>query len=180
MLSSKRVCESRPLRALDANNSRGNHSRVRHKVGRKLGFDRFCVALLACQDSGDELPLADRVVQRIRDALRDDHSLERDILPQEHGVTQQTISEGSQFDGFTFGRVWTDSRMERAWLTANDGAARRIAEAIYEERAYDRLPVLADALEDGGCADEAILAHLRSAGPHVRGGWAVDLVLGKK
>ena len=41
-----------------------------------------------------------------------------------------------------------------------------------------RLGVLADALEDVGC-DAVILAHLRSAGPHVRGCWAVDLILGK-
>jgi hypothetical protein len=43
-----------------------------------------------------------------------------------------------------------------------------------------RLAVLADALEEAGCADEAILSHLRSAGPHVRGCWAVDCVLGKE
>ena len=38
----------------------------------------------------------------------------------------------------------------------------------------------ADALEEAGCSDEAILGHLRSAGSHVRGCWAVDLVLGKE
>lgn len=43
-----------------------------------------------------------------------------------------------------------------------------------------RLSVLADALEEAGCTDEAILSHLRSPGPHVRGCWAVDLVLGKE
>jgi hypothetical protein len=42
-----------------------------------------------------------------------------------------------------------------------------------------RLAVLSDALEEAGCTDEAILSHLRSAGPHVRGCWALDLVLGK-
>jgi hypothetical protein len=51
--------------------------------------------------------------------------------------------------------------------------------AIYDERAFDRLPVLADALEDAGCADADLLGHLRGPGPHVRGCWAVDLILGK-
>ena len=44
----------------------------------------------------------------------------------------------------------------------------------------DRLAVLADALSATGCADADILAHLRSPGPHVRGCWALDLLLGKE
>jgi hypothetical protein len=54
-----------------------------------------------------------------------------------------------------------------------------LAAAIYEESAFDRLPILADALEDAGCADRALLDHLRGGGPHVRGCWALDLILGK-
>jgi hypothetical protein len=61
-----------------------------------------------------------------------------------------------------------------------------LATAAYEERTLpsgkldrDRLLVLADALEDGGCADAAVLEHLRSPGPHVRGCWALDTLLGK-
>lgn len=42
-----------------------------------------------------------------------------------------------------------------------------------------RLAVLSDALEESGCTDAAILEHLRSPGPHVRGCWALDLILGK-
>jgi hypothetical protein len=66
-----------------------------------------------------------------------------------------------------------------AVLAWNDGTIRRIAEGIYEERAFDRLPILADALLDAGCDNEDILAHCRSAGPHVRGCWAIDLILGR-
>jgi hypothetical protein len=55
-----------------------------------------------------------------------------------------------------------------------------LARGIYDERAFDRLPLLADALMDAGCADEAILAHCRTGGPHVRGCWVVDLVLGRE
>lgn len=55
-----------------------------------------------------------------------------------------------------------------------------LARGIYDERAFDRLPLLADALMDAGCADEQVIGHCRSDGPHVRGCWVVDLVLGKE
>lgn len=54
-----------------------------------------------------------------------------------------------------------------------------LAEAIYADRAFDRLPILADALEEAGCDHSDVLAHCRGPGPHVRGCWVVDLVLGK-
>jgi hypothetical protein len=66
-----------------------------------------------------------------------------------------------------------------AVLAWNDRTVVRIARAIYEERAFDRLPILADALLDAGCDDEELIRHCRSEGPHVRGCWAVDLILGK-
>ncbi|QEL19249.1 hypothetical protein [Limnoglobus roseus] len=62
------------------------------------------------------------------------------------------------------------------WLTPT---AVGLAEGIYEDRAFDRLPILADALQDAGCEDAAILAHCRGDGLHVRGCWVVDGVLGK-
>lgn len=54
-----------------------------------------------------------------------------------------------------------------------------IAQGIYDDKAFDRLPILADALQDAGCENDDILNHLRSDGPHVKGCWALDLVLGK-
>jgi hypothetical protein len=65
------------------------------------------------------------------------------------------------------------------WLVWNDGIAPRLAQAIHDERAFDRLPILADALEDAGCTDRTILDHLRGPGPHVRGCWTIDLILSK-
>jgi hypothetical protein len=63
---------------------------------------------------------------------------------------------------------------------------RHLAEGIYEERQMPvgtldtaRLAILADALIDAGCDDAELIQHCRSAGPHVRGCWAVDLILGK-
>jgi hypothetical protein len=54
-----------------------------------------------------------------------------------------------------------------------------LAAGIYDEKAFDRLPILADALQDAGCEDAAVLEHCRGEGPHSRGCWVVDLVLGR-
>jgi hypothetical protein len=62
-----------------------------------------------------------------------------------------------------------------AWVTATVAG---LASTIYATGAFDRLPILADALEDAGCTDKALLAHCRGPGPHARGCWAVDLVRG--
>ena len=66
--------------------------------------------------------------------------------------------------------------LDPAWLTSDVAA---LAGGIYEERAFDRMPILADALQDAGCASDDVLAHCRGDGPHVRGCWVVDLLLGK-
>jgi hypothetical protein len=62
------------------------------------------------------------------------------------------------------------------WLTSTVVA---LARGIYDERAFDRLPILADALQDTGCDNKDILSHCRGPGPHVRGCWVVDAVLNK-
>src|SRR5262249_18435688 len=64
-------------------------------------------------------------------------------------------------------------------LAWNDATIRRLAQAIYDERAFDRMQILADALEEAGCDIAEILSHLRGPGPHVRGCWVLDLLLGK-
>jgi hypothetical protein len=71
-------------------------------------------------------------------------------------------------------------------LTWNDGCIAKLAKALYEERSLPestldagQLAVLADALEEAGCTNADILSHLRGPGPHVRGCWPVDAILGK-
>ncbi|OAI38706.1 hypothetical protein AYO40_01750 [Planctomycetaceae bacterium SCGC AG-212-D15] len=56
----------------------------------------------------------------------------------------------------------------------------KLANAIYSERAWDRVPVLGDSLEEAGCTNQEVLQHCRRPGPHVRGCWVVDLVLKKE
>jgi hypothetical protein len=69
--------------------------------------------------------------------------------------------------------------IRQAWLSANDEAVKRVAQAIYDERAFERMPILADALEDAGCDDVTLLEHCRGEGPHTRGCHVVDALLGK-
>jgi hypothetical protein len=63
-----------------------------------------------------------------------------------------------------------------SWLTSTVLA---LATGIYDEKGFDRLPILADALQDADCDNEEILNHFRQPGEHCRGCWALDLVLGK-
>jgi hypothetical protein len=72
---------------------------------------------------------------------------------------------------------------EPAWQTADVTA---LARAAYDERSLPsgrldtaRLALLADALEEAGCTEDAILSHLRGPGPHVRGCWALGLALAR-
>jgi hypothetical protein len=70
--------------------------------------------------------------------------------------------------------------IEPDWLSWREGTVIKVARAIYEERAFDQLPVLADALEEAGCAHRELLGHLRGPCEHVRGCWTLDLILGKE
>jgi hypothetical protein len=78
-----------------------------------------------------------------------------------------------------FGNPFRDAAVDPAWLRWNDGTIPKIARGIYEERAFDRLPILHDALVDAGCDDEALLAHCREPAGHVRGCWVIDALLGR-
>lgn len=78
-----------------------------------------------------------------------------------------------------FGNPFRPVAVDPPWLTWNDHTIPKLAQAIYDDRAFDRLPILADALEEAGCDNADILNHCRQPGEHVRGCWVVDLLLGK-
>jgi hypothetical protein len=77
-----------------------------------------------------------------------------------------------------FGNPFRPVIVDPSWRTPTVEA---LARGAYDERAFDRLPILADALEDAGCDGDELLSHLRDPNAaHVRGCWALDLVLGKE
>jgi hypothetical protein len=75
-----------------------------------------------------------------------------------------------------FGNPFRPVAFEAAWRTSTAVA---LARQMYDAREFSAMPILADALEDAGCDSAEVLGHCRGPGPHVRGCWAVDLVLGK-
>lgn len=68
---------------------------------------------------------------------------------------------------------------QAVWRQRNGGACLHIARSIYDEQTFDEMPILADALMDAGCDDDAILEHCRSTEPHIRGCWLLDCILRK-
>ncbi len=82
-----------------------------------------------------------------------------------------------------FGNPFRPATIPVAWRVPQVVA---LAQSAYDQRMLPagtldlpRLAILADALEEAGCTDAGLLAHLRGPGPHVRGCWALDLLLGK-
>jgi hypothetical protein len=74
-----------------------------------------------------------------------------------------------------FGNPFRPVAVDRSWLSGNVIA---LARTIYDDRAFARLPILADALEDAGCGNAELLSHCRGSKPHVRGCRVLDLLLG--
>lgn len=72
------------------------------------------------------------------------------------------------------------SLLDPAWLKWDDATVTRLTHRIYDERRFEDMPILADALEEAGCTRVDILEHCRGPGPHVRGCWVVDRILGKE
>lgn len=106
-------------------------------------------------------------VQRIEEAVRD--GLETCESVAQARLVREIV--GNPFRAVPF---------DPAWRYAQNGVVVRLATAIYEDRAWCELPILGDALEDAGCADRALLDHLRGPGAHVRGCWALDRILGRE
>ena len=75
-----------------------------------------------------------------------------------------------------FGNPFRPVSFAPAWLTST---VKSLASQMYESRDFGAMPILADALQDAGCTSDDILNHCRNSGPHARGCWVVDLVLGK-
>jgi hypothetical protein len=71
--------------------------------------------------------------------------------------------------------------VEPSLLRWNDGTVVRVARGIYDDRAFGRMPILADALVDAGCENDDILLHCREPGAvHAKGCWVLDLLLSRE
>jgi hypothetical protein len=75
-----------------------------------------------------------------------------------------------------FGNPFRPVTLDPRWRTST---VLDLSRTIYDERVFERMPILADALMDAGCDSETLINHCRSDGPHVRGCWVVDLILSK-
>ena len=76
-----------------------------------------------------------------------------------------------------FGNPFLPITFNPVWLTPT---VKRLAQTAYEERRFDLMPILADALEEAGCDNADILDHCRTFPVHVLGCWVVDKILGKE
>ncbi|WP_232069784.1 hypothetical protein [Gemmata massiliana] len=76
-----------------------------------------------------------------------------------------------------FGNPFRPVLFSPSWRTTT---ATTLVARMYESREFGAMPILADALQDAGCDSADVLDHCRGPGPHVRGCWVVDLVLGKE
>ncbi|AMV27755.1 hypothetical protein VT84_25360 [Gemmata sp. SH-PL17] len=89
-------------------------------------------------------------------------------------------SNGARFANFIrdiFGNPFRPVALSPSWRTSTVVA---LASQMYGSRDFSATPVLADALQDAGCDSADVLDHCRNNGPHVRGCWVVDPVLGKE
>jgi len=99
-------------------------------------------------------------------------------IPDEGGVDRRP--KGDKLPPFLhdiFGNPFRPIAIDPRWLTST---VVDLAAVIYQEKAFDRMPNLVDALMDAGCDNDEIIDHCRSGGLHVRGCWLVDLLLGKE
>ncbi|AWM42539.1 hypothetical protein C1280_36235 [Gemmata obscuriglobus] len=76
-----------------------------------------------------------------------------------------------------FGNPFRPVTFSPSWRT---GTAVALASGMYESRDFSAMPILADALQDAGCDRAEVLEHCQRDGPHVRGCWVADLVLGRE
>jgi len=103
------------------------------------------------------------------------------LYPKQH-VRMTFHSTGDQRDAADLlreqlGNPFRQYTFDPAWRTETVVA---LASGIEADRAFDRMPILADALEEAGCDERAMLDHLRGPGPHARGCWVLDLILNRE
>jgi hypothetical protein len=104
---------------------------------------------------------------------------EASLRPQAMRGTANAMAIAQQAELFReiLGNPFRSRKIQPCWCTPSVVG---LAEAIYDQRAIQRMPELAQALEQADCLDNDFLAHCRQSGQHVRGCYVVDFILGKK
>jgi hypothetical protein len=136
-----------------------------------LGAEHVSAIAGECRNTGEEIDYTTLTLTSLADPAKRKAWKDRSEETRRLGLWQADLVRD------VFGNPFRPVTPDPSWLTP---AVTAQAVAIYAERAFDRLPILADALEDAGCDNADLLAHCRGDGPHVRGCWVVDLVLGKE
>jgi hypothetical protein len=143
-----------------------------------------CASLAAYPSQGLRRQVRGVLVQAVSSASADEDGWVRRTIP---AIEAAEKAAQVALVRDIFGNPFRPVAVDPAWLKWERGATPKLAEGCYEQRCLPagtldiaRLSVLADALQDAGCDDADILTHLRSPGPHVRGCWALDLVLGRQ
>ncbi len=169
--------------------------RVEQATTTRTDANRAANNAIRMKQEGDEL--ADRAASAKNKRLEESIAIEK-VRRIEEGNRQRTEMDefeaeekreraaGKLLSGFLreiVGNPFKPPRVEKAWLTST---VLQLAKGIYEERAWDRMPILADALLDADCDEEGVLRHLRGTElfvkeqpTHVRGCWVIELVLGR-
>ncbi len=140
---------------------------------------RFFATRAAESTAGPRLADATEIVAQSAVTIRASHlSQGPGRQPGRVGRQQEESSFQAGLLRCLFHSPFSPAAVDGAWIIGSGGTVARLARAIYDERAFGRLPVLADALEEAGCTDGALLAHCRSGGPHARGCWVLDALPG--
>ncbi|MBX3400140.1 MAG: hypothetical protein KF873_15520 [Gemmataceae bacterium] len=136
--------------------------------------DELADAAASAKNKRIELAKAEEIVRRTQEQ-DDNRLLDAD------GADRAARKAIARFLHELVGDPFSDYRFEAAWRTET---VTNLARTIEAERAFDRMPILADALLDADCDSEAILRHLRGTEKHTtekaahsRGCWVLDRIL---
>jgi len=124
-----------------------------------------------------DLPILAHAVRRLYDAPEVALHAATDVLRAFRKSWREELAAQCDLARCVFGNPFRPPPEAPAW--ARSETPRQMARVITDEGRYADLPILADALEDAGCDDEAVLRHCRDGGHHGRGCWVIDLILGR-
>jgi hypothetical protein len=143
------------------------------------GPEELRAARLACQGAGGQAAwyaAATNPTIAARNAARSAQTgVANNALP--GSETAELLAQAALLQDIFGPILFRPLAVDPSWLTP---AVVQLARATYEDRSFDRMSKLADALEGAGCTDADLLGHCRGSRPHARGCWAVDLVLGRE